>query len=57
VTNTESQTDVALSLDRVGDILLEQNDQAGALAAFNEGLAIRRALAAKDATNRDGKAI
>ncbi len=38
-------------MNKVGDLLKGQGDLAGALAAYREGLDIRRALAAKDPDN------
>ena len=40
-----------MSLERVGDIRLMAGDRPGALAAYEEGLAIRRKLAAADPGN------
>ncbi|MFN3259870.1 MAG: hypothetical protein ACE37J_04845 [Pikeienuella sp.] len=40
-----------MSLDRVGDIRVAEGVRAGALAAYEEGLAIRRDLAARDPGN------
>ena len=50
-TNTEWQRDLAIGYDRVGDVLREQGDLAGALALQETSLAIRQTLAEKDRTN------
>ncbi len=42
---------MSLGLNKVGDLLKAQNDLAGALAAYRQGLDIRRAIAAKDPDN------
>ncbi len=42
---------MSVSLDKVGDVRLAAGDRAGALAAYEESLAIRRKLAAADAGN------
>ena len=49
--NAEWQRDVSVSLDRVGDVRLAAGDRAGALAAYEESLAIMRKLAAPDPGN------
>ena len=49
--NAGWQRDVSVSLDKVGDVRLAAGDRAGALAAYEESLAIRRKLAAADPGN------
>ncbi|MGZ3298150.1 MAG: hypothetical protein ACXU8O_03970, partial [Asticcacaulis sp.] len=49
--NTQWQNDVSVSVERLGDVLMAQGDLAGARKAFEESLAIRRSLAAKDTGN------
>ena len=49
--NAEWQHDVSVSLDKVGDVRLAAGDRAGALAAYEESLAIMRKLAAADPGN------
>jgi hypothetical protein len=46
-----AQRDVSVSLNKVGDDKLRRGDQAGALAAYQESLDIRRKLAAQDQGN------
>jgi tetratricopeptide (TPR) repeat protein len=46
--NAGWQRDVGVGLERVGDLRLAAGDHAGALAAYEEGLAIMRRLAAAD---------
>ena len=43
--------DVSVSLNKVGDVRVAQGDLAGALAAYEESLGIRRDLAARDKGN------
>ena len=45
------QRDVSVSLNKVGDVRLAAGDRAGALAAYEESLAIMRKLAASDPGN------
>ena len=45
------QRDISVSLDKIGDVKRSQNDNAGALAAYDESLAIARHLAAVDPGN------
>ena len=47
---------MSVSLDKVGDVRLAAGDRAGALAAYEESLAIRRKLAAADPGNAGGSA-
>jgi hypothetical protein len=47
--------DVSISLDHVGDVRRAMGDRAGALAAFEESLAIRRKLAGNDPANADAQ--
>ena len=49
--NAGWQRDVSVSLGKVGDVRLAAGDRAGALAAYEESLAIRRKLAAADPGN------
>jgi tetratricopeptide (TPR) repeat protein len=44
-----SDRDASVALDRIGSVLFAENDRAGALAAYRKSLAIREALAARDA--------
>jgi hypothetical protein len=48
--NAEAQRNLAVSLWKIGDVKLWMGDGAGALAAYEESLAIRRDLA-KDKSN------
>jgi hypothetical protein len=50
------QRDLGVSLDRVGDVRLAAGDRAGALAAYEEDLAIARKLAAADPGNAQWQA-
>jgi tetratricopeptide (TPR) repeat protein len=43
--NPRSERDVAFSLDKVGDVKLKAGDAKGALAAFEEGLGLRKKIA------------
>ena len=49
--NTQLERDISVSLDKIGDVKRSQNDNAGALAAYDESLAIARHLAAADPGN------
>ena len=49
--NTEWQRDIAIGLERLGGLKLSSGDTAGALAAYDEGLAIRRRLSKIDPGN------
>ncbi|MCP4308093.1 MAG: tetratricopeptide repeat protein, partial [bacterium] len=49
--NTEWQRDVSVSLNRIGDVRLRAGDAAGAVAAYEQGLAIARRLAETDSDN------
>ena len=49
--NAVAQRDLSVSLDRIGDVKLQAGDRAGALAAYEESLAIRRKLAEADPGN------
>jgi hypothetical protein len=49
--DTQLQRDISVSLDKIGDVKRSQNDNAGALAAYDESLAIARHLAAVDPGN------
>ena len=46
--NAQWRRDVSVSLDRVGDVRLAEGNRAGALAAYEESLAISRKFAAAD---------
>ena len=47
--------DRGVAFNELGNVLVGQGDRAGALAAYRKGLAIREALAARDAANTDGQ--
>jgi tetratricopeptide (TPR) repeat protein len=49
--NAGWQRDLSVSLEKVGDVRFDAGDRAGALAAYEECLAIRRKLAAADSGN------
>ena len=49
--NAQAQRDVAVSLNKIGDVKLQGGDRAGALAAYQESLDIARKLAAQDQGN------
>ena len=51
----EAQRDLSVSLDRIGDVKLQAGDRAGALAAYEESLAIRRKLAEADPGNAEAQ--
>ena len=51
--NAERQRDVSVSLDRIGDVRRTRSDLPGALEAYEEGLKIRRKLAADDPSNAE----
>ena len=46
--NTEWQWNLSLSLERIGDVKIALGDGISALAAYEESLAIRRALVELD---------
>ena len=49
--NTRLQRDVAITLERIGDVLLAAGDRQAALKRYSEGLDIRRRLMARDRDN------
>jgi hypothetical protein len=49
--NAQAQRDVAVTLDKLGDVKLQAGDRAGALAAYQECVDIVRKLAAQDPGN------
>ncbi|MBS0150261.1 MAG: tetratricopeptide repeat protein, partial [Nitrospira sp.] len=49
--NTEWQQDLAVSHDRIGEVLVAQGDLPAALTAYHKALAIREMLAARDPDN------
>ena len=50
--NARAQRDVAIGLEKLGDVKLQEGDQAGALAAYQESLEIGRKLASQDKATR-----
>ena len=53
--NANRKRDMAVSLERIGKAKLNAGDSAGALAAYEEGLGIRRRLAETEAANEQYK--
>jgi tetratricopeptide (TPR) repeat protein len=51
--NAGWQRDLSVSLEKVGDVRFAAGDRAGALAVYEESLAIRRKLAVADPGNSD----
>src|SRR4051812_47929180 len=51
--STTHQRDLSVSLDRTGDVLRAQGGLGGALARYEEGLAIRRRLAGADPSHAE----
>jgi tetratricopeptide (TPR) repeat protein len=49
--NTQWQSELSVSDDNIGDVLVTQDKLDEALASYKRGLAIRQALAAKDPSN------
>ncbi len=49
--NPRSERDLAFSLDKVGDVKLKAGDAKGALAAFEEGLGLRKKIADANKAN------
>ncbi|KMO27073.1 hypothetical protein VP06_31910, partial [Methylobacterium aquaticum] len=50
---TQWQRDLSISHDKIGDVLVSQGDGAGALAAYQSGLAIALSLAQRDPANTE----
>jgi hypothetical protein len=55
LSQAQTPRDRSVALDAVGDILVKRNDLAGALSAYEEGLAIARTLAEGDPTSADAQ--
>ncbi|HEX2446742.1 MAG TPA: hypothetical protein VHK26_00965, partial [Methyloceanibacter sp.] len=53
--NLVLQRDLSISLNRLGDVKRDSGDTKGALAAYDESLAIRRQLALADPNNSQRK--
>ena len=52
--NAGWKRDLSVSQERIGDVLSDQGDLAGALAAYRESLEVRRLLAEADPSNAGG---